>query len=542
MFRSRHDWLLTVVCAVAVGCGGDGKNENPSDAEKKNAADAGTKDGGTNESSSDQGFDSAFIPNDTVAILAVHVAEILESELLADAPIEDDVRTLEKNLGLSPGNIRQIVVPIGPQLMDRNKGGVAVIVRTREPYKRQGIGGRQFAGERRGEGEFQGEKYLRSMYRSWNSDGKDGPLKPTGNVIYFADDKTLIIGSEEPLKRSLAAGDSDSELIKRFKNAESHDVVFLADATSARGLLKTASMAVKEPEQSELATWVAEHVTTVSAWLDASPVVKLHVALDTDDEEAGARLQEESKEGLAALNGLIKLAGPLALKSPDSPLTDELADKLLKLGHDAVAAIKTKGNGNSFEVSFEEPSDTRTVLAEVMPVLKKLQAENTARARTLDIRFEMSTLAHALESYRFDYREYPPSDPAQAAAHVAKAFPKVPRDAIAGEVAAFDVPQRALTFWLAGISPDPTKPLTGTDRRPYVRFDPQRVGKDGSYRPRAEGVTTPFAYESDGKSIKITHPGLDGKSGTSDDLVYPEIRTPTEGDLKVPEKSSDSRN
>ena len=141
-------------------------------------------------------------------------------------------------------------------------------------------------------------------------------------------------------------------------------------------------------------------------------------------------------------------------------------------------------------------------------------------AKEAQIKIEMANLAMAIEDYKRIVGAYPPSTVADAQAHVAAAFPFV-GDA-AAEVAAFDADAKALTFWLGGVSKDPTKPFTGAGRKSF-EFNADRIAANGSYLPPIETLTQPYVYTKVSESeFTITQAGLDDIPGGDDELKYPE--------------------
>ena len=145
-------------------------------------------------------------------------------------------------------------------------------------------------------------------------------------------------------------------------------------------------------------------------------------------------------------------------------------------------------------------------------------------AKEAQIKIEMAQLAMAIEDYKRVVGEYPPSDPGVAGInainHLKAAFPFVPPDNYAAEVAAFDAPNKALWFYLSGVSKDPTAPYTGVGKKSFEWNAERLIGN--VYYPLNETLTLPYVYTSDGTSFTITQAGLDDQAGTDDDLKYPE--------------------
>lgn len=141
-----------------------------------------------------------------------------------------------------------------------------------------------------------------------------------------------------------------------------------------------------------------------------------------------------------------------------------------------------------------------------------------AQANKTKIKVELNSLALSLKRYMQDKGSYPPSSPADAATHVAKAYP------LAVEAAdAFDDTSKALVFWLGGLSPDPGKPFTGAGNKvSHFPFEQARVGLNGplTYSPPISSLRQSYKYTRFGSTsgFKIESAGLDDVWDTDDDL------------------------
>jgi prepilin-type N-terminal cleavage/methylation domain-containing protein len=142
------------------------------------------------------------------------------------------------------------------------------------------------------------------------------------------------------------------------------------------------------------------------------------------------------------------------------------------------------------------------------------------RTKETAIKIEMTQLVQQLELMRQKYGEFPPHLPADAAAYVRKMSQHVDAATATTEVAAFTAQPKALTFWLGGISANPTKPITGGGTKSFqFEFDAARINADGSYRPPGDSITQGYVYtRTSPTKITITHVGLDDTAGGGDDI------------------------
>jgi prepilin-type N-terminal cleavage/methylation domain-containing protein len=113
----------------------------------------------------------------------------------------------------------------------------------------------------------------------------------------------------------------------------------------------------------------------------------------------------------------------------------------------------------------------------VVGVMAAMRAARRARINT-----EIMGLAAAVETYRAQYDEYPPSDSAELQQHIDRLFPRN-EDTVPGSLDQAKI----LVFCLSGYSADPRHPLTGTGATSFFDFDKKRVVNDAG-EPVAENT------------------------------------------------------
>lgn len=154
-------------------------------------------------------------------------------------------------------------------------------------------------------------------------------------------------------------------------------------------------------------------------------------------------------------------------------------------------------------------------------------------AKEARIKTEMAQMAQQFEMMKIKFDEYPPSTKDDADDYVRKISSRVStvQADLDAEVAGFDpdTPERALVFWLKGISRDPTNPITGAATRDYkfefeiARLSGDQITLDGLYFPPIETAAQAYRYESaGGQSFTIRSAGVDDTWNTEDDLSVPE--------------------
>jgi prepilin-type N-terminal cleavage/methylation domain-containing protein len=98
-------------------------------------------------------------------------------------------------------------------------------------------------------------------------------------------------------------------------------------------------------------------------------------------------------------------------------------------------------------------------------------------AREHRIRVELMGLAGAMETYRSQYDDYPPSNAADLRRHIARLFPRNEDDL--GTLVPDTLDQaKILVFCLSGYSPDARHPLTGAGATSLFDFDKKRLIND----------------------------------------------------------------
>jgi type II secretory pathway pseudopilin PulG len=118
-------------------------------------------------------------------------------------------------------------------------------------------------------------------------------------------------------------------------------------------------------------------------------------------------------------------------------------------------------------------------------------------AREHRIRVELMGLAGAMETYRAQYGEYPPSDGAEMQRHIDRLFPRN-EDAVPGGLDQAKI----LVFCLSGYSPDARHPITGTGATALFDFDRKRLIDDSGNPADPNAVSF--------RGCKYIPPGTDG--------------------------------
>jgi prepilin-type N-terminal cleavage/methylation domain-containing protein len=128
----------------------------------------------------------------------------------------------------------------------------------------------------------------------------------------------------------------------------------------------------------------------------------------------------------------------------------------------------------------------------ITPAVMRAQAT----ARNAAIKAEIDMLHMAIMNYKNEYGSFPPcisgtaiSDP--AAKHILRIFPRTA--SIANEIA-FVTPLNSLGWWLGGYSDDPTRPVSGTNRKKLYDFDRSRLDSTQTIYYPAGKPSSPYIY------------------------------------------------
>jgi prepilin-type N-terminal cleavage/methylation domain-containing protein len=138
-------------------------------------------------------------------------------------------------------------------------------------------------------------------------------------------------------------------------------------------------------------------------------------------------------------------------------------------------------------------------------------------AKRTRVKAEVDQLAAAFKAYKAKYGSYPPNfnngnNTAAVKRHLLKAFPRISQQELADILTLKLTPAEATWFWLAGFTPDPTRPVSGSSGgsvTPLFEFDKTRLvktrggnpvtinGKNiwlNAYKPQGSDLTEPYIY------------------------------------------------
>jgi hypothetical protein len=157
------------------------------------------------------------------------------------------------------------------------------------------------------------------------------------------------------------------------------------------------------------------------------------------------------------------------------------------------------------------------------------------RTPKVSVQIEIVQMGMQIEILNQNFDAYPPSNPASVVAYLQSVSPDLSAESAREEGKGLeqstlptpkertkDEQERALVFWMSGISRNPKHPITGSGVRIYnYEFDNERL-KSNRYYPPWKTAKQPYQYWSNGQSFKILSAGVDNEWGTDDDWSYPE--------------------
>lgn len=205
-------------------------------------------------------------------------------------------------------------------------------------------------------------------------DGLKAKSIPDG-VLYFVDDKTLIVTPKKLLKKVVSAKNVDSHLNRHLKAMDpAQDVIFVADLKAFKQELTMASGMLmgglgNQPEFAALAPIPSQlDALTVGFGLSSKNLLELNLVLDTAGNASSAsqnltKLLEQGRPQYEQAKPM--LAEQLKLENPAAN------EKVMALADGVVSGVAASSEGPTLKIVIPQPNDLAGLVALLKPEFDK---------------------------------------------------------------------------------------------------------------------------------------------------------------------------
>jgi Protein of unknown function (DUF1559) len=450
MFRR---WMLPLLmlAPLALWTAGCGKKT-------EEAAKTGSDKGGDAKVSlptANKPIDTRYISDDFVAAVVLHPARALESKFVKDilAEVEkefgkqkvaDTFAKVKQEAGVDPRKIEQVIVLIDKESAGRAasmfQGGgggepmPSVIVRFNAAVDQQAIlskiskkltapirvpkvrskDGPAFPGAKQLEKKPSPRKKPSSAKKPGLAKDSTPPKLPEKShagktyhvigpaAVCFVDDKTLLAGQEDLLKKMLTAKDVTSPLTSRLKTlGDEHDLIVAMDATPATDFLKNFPPDAFGDENAPALKYAKKIKTiAITAGISGGTLASIVLQMPSEEDAKGfaAFIQEKGVTKVRDLYAQFK-NNPMAKVPPEAQFAVKLADEI-------VAGLKAGPAGSDVVISVPRPADLDKLPSQLGPAIKAAKKAAKTAAR----RNDMLQIGVAMHNFHDRYKRFPAAD------------------------------------------------------------------------------------------------------------------------------------
>ncbi len=333
----------------------------------------------------------AFIPAQAVAAIIGHPQGVLTGPSAEWMPVEVITAAGLKEGGFDPVKLQEVVVLFASPKAAGPSPEIGVVMRFSEPYSKQQI----TAAMKGRETTLAGHSVITVP----------GPQPFLWN---FADEKTLVGGTEGLLKEMLTVKDADSPLIGLLKKVDTSahlTAVFSIDAV--RSLMKQAiAAAPPAPPPFQDFLKLPDLLSAIMLRVNAGDKLTATMTLRGVDEAAGQEVERIVNQGLAMARMMIMeqvASGPARSSDPVEQATAKYASRISNKIFDEIKPVR---RGQNVTISFESNSSVATLGILAGLLLPAVQSARSA-ARRLQSMNNLRQISIALLSFEAANRHFP---------------------------------------------------------------------------------------------------------------------------------------
>ena len=337
--------------------------------------------------------DLSYVPADAFGIVVVQPKRLMAAPELQMFPLEVATAALQKEIGIDPANVEQVVVVV-ENLFQPQPPEPGVVVHFAQAYDRAKVFPKLLAGAV--EVQAGGKTYLKSPLRNVPA-------------FYLPDNKTMVVANEDLLKRMLAAQPSaTSPLHQRAKNLD----------TTAQAVALFSVDAVREPLNQMLAKAppLPPPLSDVPKLLGLTSAYEFRFTLQggfrteavfhAKDAPSAPEIEKIAKDAIQFAEQALQAQMSQQFARSQDPVEQALAKYTQRMVKSTFESIKIQRNGADVSVSSDQNFGMVTAGTAVALLLPALQSVKSA-ARHAQSQSNLHNFIIAIKTYETAHNRLP---------------------------------------------------------------------------------------------------------------------------------------
>lgn len=397
-FSSRRRRIIGVALAglmLSSLWAGDGRTLAQNTPATKTKADEAPR-----KSAPTEPFDLSYVGSEATVIVGVRPSRLTAQPGMQDLAAflnRDDLGDgLERSLGIPAQAIEQAVFWSAATSIGTAQSGAAYggLIRTSSVSEFEALKSKTIRAADMVEKTHNGRSYYRSAWSDWT------------RAAFVADERTLVLGSEENIKALLDAPGADPaqrDWLNGWDDVRSDTLACAIHVEMWRARFAEARRNSPNPLAALLSP-VVEHAQGVVVGLDTNDKLTLRLQANCATPEDAARVKKALEAFVAHGRDMLDEAQLRADRAADDP-TVVLLRPLLNMGRQLVTAARIEQDQSVVTLRSEMPGDYKTLANIVLPWMR----ESRTAARQMQARNSLKQIGLALHNYHDKHNCFPPA-------------------------------------------------------------------------------------------------------------------------------------
>lgn len=372
--------LLTIASPIAVSVAFE--------AENRNAPSCATP---VNRKSGQFSLD--YIPASSVMIIVAYPARMLSSPEVELLPIELLQAAWQERVGVDVLQVEQAICLLGKPTTGQETP-YGFVLRFREPYAKRLV--LRQLGRAHDDVAVAGKNFLRARTNRYPS-------------IFFADDRTLVLGTNQFFEEMIASQNANSTLLALLKATTfQHDLNVLATTETLRDVMSQAKQQLRLPAPFDELLGLADHITTLRLGSTFSGLeIVAHAECVCASDDAALKVEGALRAVLTASVKLLDATFQQALERNSHPNQKAAVRYLVRMAAKAESLFQPTRLGNVVQCEFKgDVSVVATGLVGIMSLPMGQAFQNSSRfSKTLK---DFKQIGVAMQKYHEEHGTFPP--------------------------------------------------------------------------------------------------------------------------------------